>query len=190
MSYQKPRNQHDYKDLIWSLVPLVLGALLIAGVARACTFTADGPTPGQIPSIDAKATLEGDARTMGFPIRMPALPEQWRPNSANKKKTIDGAGGGNISTIGYISPEGTYMQLTQTNATEDALAREIIGSRIATGTEQIGDRKWVVYAEPGTEPSWITDYGTVRVLIKGAGNAATFNTLATAVGQAQPLPTT
>ncbi|MBL1076034.1 DUF4245 domain-containing protein [Nocardia sp. 2] len=189
MSYQKPRTQHDYKDLFWSLLPLVLVCLFIAGVARACAFSADGPTPGQIPSVDAEATLELDARTLGFPVRMPVLGDQWRPNSANKKKTIDGAGGGKVSTIGYISPEGTYMQLTQSDATEDALAREIIGTRYATGTEQIGDRKWVVYAEQGTEPAWITDFGPVRVLIRGAGDNATFTTLATAVGQAQPLPT-
>ncbi|MEV6767203.1 DUF4245 domain-containing protein [Nocardia sp. NPDC051030] len=187
MSYQKPRSQNDYKDLFWSLLPLVLICLVIAGIASQCTFTAKGPTQGQIPHLDVSSALAEDAHNMHFPIRNPAVPGDWKPNSGSRD-TITGTGGGAVSTVGYITPQGTYMQLTQTNATEDALAKKIVGTRYATGTEQIGDRKWVVYGEPGTEPAWITDFGDTRVLIKGAGNNAAFTTLATAVGTAQPLP--
>ncbi|MFI1911795.1 DUF4245 domain-containing protein [Nocardia sp. NPDC020380] len=191
MSYQKPRTQHDYKDLFWSLLPLVLICLVIAGIASQCTFSAKGPTQGQIPNFDAKAALSDDARTLSFPVRLPALPDtgpdKWTPNSGSHD-TIVGAGGGAVSTVGFISPQGTYMQLTQTNATEDALAKKVMGNQYASGTEQVGDRKWVVYGDPGSEPAWITDFGDVRVLIKGAGNHAIFTTLATAVGNAQPLP--
>ncbi|MFI6868534.1 DUF4245 domain-containing protein [Nocardia sp. NPDC050406] len=189
MSYQKPRIMNDYKDLFWSLLPLVLICLVIAGIASQCSFSAKGPTPGQIPNFDVKAALADDARTLPFPIRRPALPEGWTPNSGNHD-TIVGAGGGPVSTVGYITPQGTYMQLTQSNAAEDALAKNVVGTRYATGTEQVGDRKWVVYSEPGTETAWITDFGDVRVLIKGAGTPAAYNTLASAIGQAQPLPRT
>ncbi|MFC9996644.1 DUF4245 domain-containing protein [Nocardia sp. NPDC127526] len=187
MSYQKPRILNDWKDLLWSLLPLVLICLVIAGVASQCTFTANGPTQGQIPHLDVDKALADDAKLMPFPIRKPALAADWKPNSG-KRDTITGAGGGEVSTVGYITPQGSYMQLTQTNATEEALAKQVTGTRYATGAEQIGDRKWVVYAEPGTESAWITDFGDVRVLIKGAGNPNAFKTLATAVGSAQPLP--
>ncbi|MBF6131706.1 DUF4245 domain-containing protein [Nocardia otitidiscaviarum] len=186
MSYQKPRIMNDWKDLFWSLFPLVLICLVIAGIASQCTFSAKGPTPGQIPDFDVSAALADDAANMPFAIREPALPEGWTPNSGHRD-TIAGTGGGPVSTVGYITPQGTYMQLSQTDATEEALAKHVVDTRYATGTEQIGDRKWVVYAEPGTETAWITDFGDSRVLIKGAGNPAAYTTLATAIGRANPL---
>ncbi|WP_405134857.1 DUF4245 domain-containing protein [Nocardia sp. NBC_01388] len=187
MSNTKPRILNDWRDLIWSLLPLVLICLVIAGIASQCTFTANGPTQGQVPHFDAHTALADDAKTIGFPIREPALSADWKPNSGSRD-TIPAAGGGAVSTVGYITPQGSYMQYTQSNATEDVLAKKIVGSRYASGTAQIGDRKWVEYSEPGSEPAWITDFGDVRILIKGAGNASAFNTLATAVDNAQPLP--
>lgn len=184
MPNTKPRILNDWKDLIWSLLPLVLICLVIAGIASQCTFTSKGPTQGQIPHFDAHISLVDDARTLGFPVREPALSKDWTPNSGSHDKFGEASG----STVGYITPQGSYMRLTQSNAAEEVLAKNVVGTRYATGTEQIGDRKWVVYAEPGTEPAWITDFGDVRVLIKGAGNRGSFTTLATAVGNAKPLP--
>lgn len=191
MSYQKPRSQNDYKDLIWSLLPLVLICLVIAGIASQCSFSAKGPTPGQIPNFDVKAALTDDAKHLPFPIRLPVLadsgPGKWTPNSGSHD-TITGNGGGELSTVGFISPEGTYMQLTQSNASVEALAKKYAPVKVATSSEQRGDHKWSIFAEPGSEPAWISDFGDVRILIKGAGNGAAFNTLSTAIGQAQPLP--
>lgn len=187
MSNTKPRILNDWKDLFWSLLPLVLICLVIAGIASQCSFSAKGPTPGQIPHFDLNHALADDAKRLPFPIRKPALPEGWTPNSGHHD-TITGTGGGSVSTVGFITPQGTYMQMTQSNAAEEALAKNVVGTRYATGVEQVGDRKWVVYAEPETETAWVTDFGDVRVLIKGAGNAAAYNTLASAIGQAQPLP--
>ncbi|WP_433562992.1 DUF4245 domain-containing protein [Nocardia sp. CA-151230] len=191
MSYQKPRSQNDYKDLIWSLAPLVLICLVIAGIASQCSFSTGGPTQGRIPNFDAKAALTDDARHLSFPIRLPALPDadpdKWTPNSGSHD-TITGTGGGDTSTVGFITPQGTYMQLTQSNATVDALAKKYAPTKTGSGTQRYGDHMWNVYAEPGSESAWISDFGDVRVLIKGAGNAAAFGTLATAMGQAQPLP--
>ncbi|MEV0299269.1 DUF4245 domain-containing protein [Nocardia sp. NPDC050710] len=186
MSYQKPRILHDYKDLFFSLIPLVLIAVVFAGLASQCSFSAKGPTEGQIPKFDVAAALTADARTLPFPIRNPVLPEQWRPNSGSRN-TITAAGGGPVSTVGYITAQGTYMQLTQSSATDEALARFVLGSRYATGTEQIGDQKWTVFTEPTEETAWIADFGQSRVLIKGAGDQAAFTTLAQAVTIAQPL---
>ncbi|MFE3193535.1 DUF4245 domain-containing protein [Nocardia sp. NPDC059240] len=191
MSYQKPRSQNDYKDLIWSLAPLVLICLVIAGIASQCSFSTGGPKQGQIPNFDAKAALTDDARLMPFPIRLPALPndgdDKWTPNSGSHF-TITGTGGGDVSTVGYITPQGTYMQLSQSNATADAMAKKYAPTPKATGTQQHGDHMWSVYAEQGSESAWIADFGDVRVLIKGAGNGDAFDTLATAVVRAQPLP--
>ncbi|WP_378733819.1 DUF4245 domain-containing protein [Nocardia brasiliensis] len=186
MSYQKPRILNDYRDLFWSLIPLVLIAVVFAGLASQCSFGAKGPTQGQIPHFDVQAALTSDARTLPFPIRNPAVPADWTPNSGSRE-SISGTGGGPVSTVGYITAQGAYMRFTQSNATEESLARFVLGSRYASGTEQIGDQKWIVYSEPGSESAWITDLGQSRVLITGAGKKEAFTTLAQAITAAQPL---
>ncbi|MEV4240958.1 DUF4245 domain-containing protein [Nocardia sp. NPDC050408] len=186
MSYQKPRILHDYRDLFWSLIPLVLIAVVFAGLASQCSFAAKGPTQGHIPNFDVTAALANDAKTMSFPIRNPSLPEHWTPNSGSRD-TITSTGGGPVSTVGFITPQGTYLRMSQSSATEEALSRFVLGSRYGTGTEQVGDQKWVVYAEQGSETAWIADFGQSRVLITGAANHAGFTTLAAAIGAAQPL---
>lgn len=186
MPYQKPRILHDYRDLFFSLIPLVLIAVVFAGVTSQCSFSASGPTQGAIPSFDAAAALRSDAQNLSFPVREPELPANWKPNSGSRD-TITEAGGGTVSTIGYITGSGTYMELDQSDATEDVLARHIIGGRYATGTQEVGGQKWVVYAEPDAEPAWIADLGATRVLIRGAGDPAAFETLAGAVTAARPL---
>ncbi|WP_019929358.1 DUF4245 domain-containing protein [Nocardia sp. BMG111209] len=187
MSYQKPRTQHDYRDLVWSLIPLVLICVVFAAVASQCSFSTHGPTAGNVPSFDVNDALKSDAHTLSFPVRNPALPAGWKSNSGSRD-TVAGAGGGEVSTVGFITPQGTYMQLTQSNATSDVLAGHVEGARRPSGTQQLGDRTWAVYHQQGSEPAWVTDFGTVRVLIKGAGDSAAFTTLANAVDAAQPLP--
>ena len=177
---------HDYRDLFLSLIPLVLIAVVFAAVTSQCSFSAGGPSQGAIPSFDADAALRSDAQNLSFPIRQPALPD-WTPNSGSRD-TISENGDVTVSTIGYITPADTYMELDQSNATEEVLARHIVEGRYASGTEQIAGRTWVVYAEPGEEPAWITDFGDSRVLIRGAGDPAAFRTFAQAITAAEPLP--
>ncbi|MFC6014020.1 DUF4245 domain-containing protein [Nocardia lasii] len=186
MAQQKHRIFNDYRDLFWSLIPLVLAAVVLAGVASQCTVATSGPTQGQIPYFDATAALKLDAKTMSFPIRQPALPEGWVSNSGSRD-SITAAGGGAVSTVGYITSQGTYMRYSQSDATEEALSRHVLGSRYPTGTKEVAGQKWVVYAEPTEESGWIADLGGVRILITGAGNEAAFTALAAAITAAPPL---
>ncbi|WP_024800049.1 DUF4245 domain-containing protein [Nocardia sp. BMG51109] len=186
MSYQKPRSQHDYRDLFWSLIPLVLICLAIAAIASQCSFSADGPTPGRIPAFDVHAALRDDARTLPFPIRDPGLPEGWQANSGSRD-AVSGSGGGAVSTVGYISPQGTYMRLSQSDAAAGALADHVLNTRSPGGTQEVGGHTWTIYHVGDDEPAWVTDFGSVRVLIKGAGNEGVYRALAGAVGTAQPV---
>ncbi len=188
MAGTKPRILHNSKDALWSLIPLAVLCLIFAGLASQCTFSPGGPSQGPIPSFDVDNALKFDAREYDFPVRDPEVPGTWRPNSGTRGP-VDNSAGGFYTTVGYITPDGSYIQLTQSNAAEEALVQHIAReNRIATGIEQIADTKWVVYAEKGTEPLWIADLGQARVAIKGSAPRAEFVTLATATLQAQPLP--
>ncbi len=72
--------------MFWSLAPLVVGCIVLAGMVGMCSFQPGGTIRGTIPSYDAAAALRADAATLGFPIRMPQLPAGWQPNSGESRR--------------------------------------------------------------------------------------------------------
>ncbi len=95
--------------------------------------------------------------------------------------------------MGFISPTGRYLSLTQSNADEDKLVGSIHPSMYPTGTVDVGGTRWVVYEgsdENGAvEPVWTTRLtgpgGATQLAITGAGSIDQFRTLASAT-QSQP----
>ena len=145
----KPRLLQDGRDMFWSLMPLVIACILLAGLVGMCSFQPGGTNQGPIPSYDAAAALRADAQTLGFPIRMPQLPAGWRPNSGSRGGIDDGrtdpVTGQRLhaatSTVGYISPTGMYLSLTQSNADEDKLVGSIHPSAYPTGAVDVDGTK-------------------------------------------------
>lgn len=184
----KPRILNNNRDMVWSLIPLIIACLLIAGVASQCTLSPGGPQQGPIPNFDADAALQYDASELGFPVRNPAVPDDWTPNSGSRQ-TITGEQGGDVSNIGYISGAGRYNKLTQSDADEQVLVPFVVDGeeRYASGTELVDGTEWVVYEREGDEPVWVADLGDVRLLITGSGTTEEFTTLAEATTSAEPL---
>ncbi|HTX96271.1 MAG TPA: DUF4245 domain-containing protein [Mycobacterium sp.] len=199
----KPRLLQDGRDMFWSLMPLVLGCILLAGLVGMCSFQL-GNNKGVIPSYDAGTALRADAATLGFPIRLPQLPAGWQANSGSRggiengrtdpstSQRLDAA----TSVVGYISPTGMYLSLTQSNADEDKLVRSIHPSAYPTGTVDVAGTTWVVYHGDGqsgadAEPVWTTRLagpsGAAQIAITGAGSADQFRTLASATQSQPPL---
>ncbi|CAN5856036.1 DUF4245 domain-containing protein [soil metagenome] len=194
----KPRLLQDGRDMFWSLVPLVVGCILLAGILGMCSFQPSGPTRGPIPTYDAVGALGSDAETLGFPIRMPVL-EGWQPNSGRRdgieNARTDPATGqparALMSNVGYITPAGKYMSLTQSNADEDKLVRSIAAGAYPTGSVEVGGRQWVVYEGAASdEPLWTTKIGATQLAITGGGSPEEFQTLARATQTQSPLPAT
>ncbi|OBY32173.1 DUF4245 domain-containing protein [Mycolicibacter kumamotonensis] len=194
----KPRLLQDGRDMFWSIAPLVLACIVLAGLAGTCSFRPGGMSAGPVPSYDAVAALNADAQTLGFPVRLPQLPEGWQPNSGNRDSITDGrsdASGQRLravtSRVGYISPSGMYVSLTQSNADETALVAAIQPGLRPTGTEDVDGTRWVVYEGDG-EPVWTARLaskdGPAQLAITGAAGPAAFRTLAAAVQSQPPLP--
>ena len=152
------------------------------------------------------AALRADAQTLGFPIRLPQLPAGWRSNSGSRGGIDNGrtdpatrASGCNAATsiVGYISPTGMYLSLTQSNADEDKLVGSIHPSAYPTGAVDVDGTNWVVYRGAGqsgadAEPIWTTRLagpaGVAQLAITGAGSTDQFRTLASATQSQPPLP--
>jgi hypothetical protein len=200
----KPRLLQDGRDMFWSLAPLVIGCILLAGLVGMCSFQPGGTNKGTIPAYDAVAALRADAQTLGFPIRLPQLPAGWQPNSGDRGGIENGrtSNGQRLnaatSTVGYISPTGMYVSLTQSNADEDKLVASIHPSAYPTGTVDVSGTNWIIYRGAGqsgadAEPVWTTKLtspaGATQIAITGAGSTDQFRTLAVATQSQPPLPT-
>jgi Protein of unknown function (DUF4245) len=200
----KPRLLQDGRDMFWSIAPLVVACIVLAGVVGMCSFSPGGSNRGEVPSYDAAGALRADAQTLGFPVRLPRLPAGWQSNSGGRGGIADGrtdpanpSAGHRLravtSTVGYISPTGMYLSLTQSNADEDKLVGSIHPSMYPTGTVDVDGTRWIVYQGDGNvEPVWTTRLtspaGPAQEAITGAGSTDQFRTLAAATQSQPPLP--
>jgi Protein of unknown function (DUF4245) len=195
----------DGRDMFWSMAPLVLACIVLAGLLGMCSFSASGPGEGPTPDYDAPAALQADADALKIPIRVPALPDGWQSNSGSR----EGIDGGRVdpasgqaqravsSTVGYLTPSGMYLSLTQSNADEDKLVGSLNPDVVPTGVQDVDGVRWVVYeggeADDGrpAEPVWTTRLagrtGPAQVALTGAAEADEFRTLAAATQTASPL---
>jgi len=191
--------------MFWSMAPLVLACIVLAGVLGMCSFAFMGPGPGPAPQYDAPAALEADAEALKFPIRVPQLPEGWHANSGSRG-SIDG---GRIdasgqparavtSKVGYLAPTGMYLSLTQSNADESKLMMSLDTGLVPTGAQDVNGVSWVVYegGDPDGEvpnPVWTARVtvpaGPAQIAISGAAGTAEYRTLAAATQTQPPLPT-
>ncbi len=186
MPADKPRAQQNSWDMVLSIAPLVLIALVLAGSARACSVSPGGPTASPPPRIDASTVLTDAARAQSFPVRLPEVPQGWVPNSSSSVAV----GAAESVRVGFITTDGRYLSLAQSDADATALVPEEVpgvSTDDATGTEQVGGRTWEVYSAGGSEPVWITDLGPVRLLVTGSGTTDEFAALAAATAKAAPL---
>ncbi|HEU4362781.1 MAG TPA: DUF4245 domain-containing protein, partial [Mycobacterium sp.] len=190
---------HDGRDMFWSIAPLVAACIVLAGLAGMCSFRPGGTGSGPAPLYDAAAALTADAQTLGFPVRLPQLPQSWHSNSGGRGSIDDGRidpvtgqrTRAVTSTVGYLSPTGMYLSLTQSNADETKLVASIHASMHPTGTVDVDGTGWVVY-QGDTEPVWTTQLtgpgGAAQLAITGAGGEEQFRTLAAGTQSQAPLP--
>jgi hypothetical protein len=196
----KPRLLQDGRDMFWSIAPLVAACIILAGVVGMCSFAPGGVHRGPVPSYNAASALRADALTLGFPVRLPHLPDGWQANSGGRGGIPEGRTDPSTrqrlhaatSTVGYISPAGMYVSLTQSNADEDKLVGSIHTSMYPSGTVDVNGTRWITYQGDETEPVWTarlnSPAGPAQMAVTGAGSAEDFRTLAAATQSQPPLP--
>ena len=182
----KPRILTDHKDMLWSLVPLVAICLLIAVVSGNCSVgLTGGASDDRTPAYDVRGGLTADAQTMPFPVRLPEVPQDWQPNSGLRA----GIDGRVVSNVGFITSDGVYMQLSQTDAPEDGLVAYLDDKMpIGKGVTDVGGQQWVRYSTSDDRTIWVADLPDVRIGLYGKASEKDFTTMAQAVLAGTVLP--
>lgn len=184
-----PRSALTVRDMAGAVIVLVAIVLVFAGVTRSCSFAPAGPSvdPGAGPTVDAPAQLRVLAGSMPFPLRVPVPPPDWRATTVDTARV--GAAGARAVRTGYLTAEGHYLRLVQSDADETALlATEAEGAPVAVGPVAVGGTTWVSYTDGTREPIRIAALDGVRLLITGSGTDEEFRTLAAAATGGDVLP--
>ena len=184
---EKPRILQNSRDMLLSLIPLAILCIIIAGVAGQCDFSPGRPTPGAVPEFHPEKELPRDAKRLDFPIRLPVLPDDWTANSG-RLEPVPNAGDAMLTAVGYVTSAGRYIELIQSDATEEQLLRAEQGEGLAARSETVAGHTWVVYQHSDGSEVWIADLGNVRVVITPKVPSDDVPVLAEAVLAADPLP--
>jgi len=179
------------RDMIGALVVLlaIIGVLVFA--TRSCSFSPSGPEvdPSAAPTADVGEKLRGAAASAGFPIRQPAVPGDWHPNSSGSGPVGSGAAASIVVRVGWITKDGRYVQLSQSGGTE----REVVTAETGvadpspTGTVEAAGHSWMTYPSRREETAWVTRLADATLLITGNASETEFRTMAQAVTSAAPL---
>jgi hypothetical protein len=185
------RGRATLRDLIGAVAVLLVVVAAVAGFGRGCSFSPGGPTvdPTSAPSVDAAHDLSVAAGVVDFPVRHPAVPPDWRANSSSTAAV--GSGDGVVVRVGWLTPNGRFLQLSQSNGDpEDVVVAETDVERAQrTGDVEVNGSRWTTYRGRRDEPAWVAQLDRSTVLITGSAGEAEFRTLAAAVRDARPLPT-
>ncbi len=172
--------------MIWTVLALLALCVFVLFASGNWTFGFKaGSGDDKVPAFDVSAALAADARSMPFPIRRPATPDGWKPNSGSTQTV----GGQVSSNVGWVTKKGSYVQLTQTDAPEDELVATLGGyDAMGAGKCEAGGHSWVVYDGENKNRFWIADLGDVRIGVRSKGSEADIEQIAKAVIAQDPLP--
>lgn len=173
---------------------LAIGVIVLIAVlfTRSCSFSPGGPTvtPGSAPTVDSVAQLHEAGLHTPFALHVPQLPPGWTANSADDGPVT---GGGREVRVGYLTQGGSYLQLVQSDASEENLVASVAGGpQAATGTIDAAGLTWVVYrVPPRSEALWVAPLQAnpaSLLLITGSASETDFRTLAEAAVDGTALP--
>lgn len=181
---QKPRAFQSTKDIVLSLVVLLVAMFLTVGFTGLCSFDpGEADRSGPVQEVDAASVLQMDARSLDIPIRNPEMPEGWVPNSARRVMV----GGEPSSLVGWVVNGENYISLTQTGADFKAAAQPDDSLREETGTETTGDVEWRIFTGEDARPLWVADLGDVRLAIEAMASQEQTRTAAEKIAATEPI---
>jgi hypothetical protein len=174
---RKHRANQTLRNLLWSLAASVaLMLLLVVVVVRP-----EQPAPDPIDYLTVAAQAQPG---IAEPLALPALPPEWKANSAELGQASDG-----ISTwyIGFITPSTEFAALSQGIGANPTWLATLLDQKQPTGTETIDGVEWEVYdhredEDPGNLAyAMVTEAGESTFVLYGTADTNEFRTLAASV---------
>ncbi|WP_395242583.1 DUF4245 domain-containing protein [Agromyces sp. MMS24-K17] len=175
--------KHRQRQTLRNLV-LALGAsLLVMLVIVLIVPRSDTPIERD---VDVAAVAEQAQAVSGAPLAVPELPEGWRANAAELRRSD--ADGVTAWYIGELTPSDEYVGLYQGLEANPTWAAGLLARTLATGTVEIDGVEWTVYdnRDSGDDVGnarygLVTEVGTTTFVLLGTATDEEFAAFAAAL---------
>ena len=175
---KRPRGFETTRDMVLSMA--VVGAVVL-GVFWMVAW--------QRPEVQGPIRPEADVEQVftdirigdTFPVLEPVdLPDGWTPTSAwFDSAQVSGVVGGGVLHVGYLTPEGSYAELKQTDGDRAAAVDEWVDGAVRTAEVQVGDAAWdLVESEETGKVGLVRTDGGVTIVVTGKAALDELETLA------------
>jgi hypothetical protein len=168
------RSSQTFRNLIAALIATLLVVLVVVfGVPR-----------GEVPareSIDTAPVAADVAETYDRVVIDPAVPDEWRVNSAAVAAEADGT---TAWTIVYVPDDSSFVRFSQAFDADEAWARSELRGTAPSDTATIAGIVWQVFEPADADAAGNISYalgtqaGPDYVLVSGSGSADTVGEVA------------
>ncbi|WP_295623946.1 DUF4245 domain-containing protein [uncultured Corynebacterium sp.] len=184
MKSEKPRILQDGRDMTMTLLVLGIAMIVTVGFTGLCSFNPGAPDNGPVREVDSETFLRMETQRVPYPVREPATPEGWQPNSVRAGVAAEHQ----TTILGFVTANGDYIHALQTSAPAEDLPADG-KARIDADPVVVDGVEWTVAegADGNTRRTWVADLGESRVLLEGSANDDEYRTLAQAMQDAPVL---
>ncbi|WP_369136772.1 DUF4245 domain-containing protein [Modestobacter versicolor] len=166
-------------NMLRSLLPLVLGCLLVVGVT---TWKQNPDDP--VREVDTSGAERTAAERASYELLVPrGLSEDWRPTSVRTDAGQATAGDPITLQIGWLTPDEEFAQYVVSDDADAAALTDVLDDATDDGTEQVGGESWQRVTTERGETALTLAQGTATLLVTGSASDEELQTLA---GSLQP----
>ncbi|CCH86507.1 conserved protein of unknown function [Modestobacter italicus] len=166
-------------NMVRSLLPLVLGCLLVVGVT-AIRQNPDDP----VREVDTSSAERAAAELAGYQLLVPrGLSDDWRPTSVRTDAGQAAAGDPVSLQIGWLTPAEEFAQYVISDDPDTTALTDVLDDATEDGTQQVGADTWQRLTTPRGETALTRAEGTATLLVTGSASEDELETLA---GSLQP----
>lgn len=160
----------------------VIGMLIATGITVLLVLVPVllNPAPKmQTLNVDVPAIANQAAGDAGYAPLAPELPEGWSSNYARWEAS--NSSGVPVWEVGYLTPETTFIRLSETNAGNPTWIAQVSGDGSVAGERTAGGQTWELRDSPEGEASMVLEKDGLTVVLTGKADLAEFDVLAEAV---------
>jgi hypothetical protein len=169
-------------NMIRSLLPLVLGCLLVVGI----TAVRQNPED-PIREVDTTSAERAVSRLASYPLLVPrGLADEWRPTSVRTNAGTATAGDPLTLQIGWLTPAEEFAQYAISDDPEAAALTDVLTDATAEGSRQVDGETWEQLATERGETVLTRTAGTATLLVTGSASDDELTTLASSLEPYRP----
>jgi hypothetical protein len=168
-------------NMIRSLLPLVLGCLLVVGIT-ALRQNPEDP----VREVDPTSAERAVAEVAGYPLLVPrGLSDDWRPTSVRTDAGQATAGDPVTLQIGWLTPAEEFAQYVVSDDADATALTDVLDDATDDGTEQVAGQTWQRLTTERGETALTRTEGTATLVVNGSASDEELETLA---GSLRPYP--